>query len=78
MPARCRGFDPGDQPSQQAVSWRFWSRRSRTLKRLLSIPDGYQIVFLQGGSRLQFSMIPMNLLRGQAAPADYIVTGIMG
>src|SRR5688500_10092224 len=45
------------------------------LKELLAIPDGYQIVFLQGGSRLQFSMIPLNLLRGQGQPADYVVTG---
>jgi len=47
----------------------------RLLKELLAIPDGYQIVFLQGGSRLQFSMIPLNLLRGQQQPADYVVTG---
>jgi phosphoserine aminotransferase len=50
----------------------------QNLSRLLSIPDGYQILFLQGGARLQFSMIPMNLLRGQAGPADYILTGSWG
>ena len=44
------------------------------LTRLLSIPDSHEVLFMQGGSRLQFSMIPMNLLRG-AASADYIVTG---
>ncbi|HTN76120.1 MAG TPA: 3-phosphoserine/phosphohydroxythreonine transaminase, partial [Pirellulaceae bacterium] len=48
------------------------------LKKLLSIPDNYQVVFLQGGSRLQFSMIPMNLLRGQTAAADYVLTGTWG
>ena len=47
----------------------------RLLRELLSIPDNYQIIFLQGGSRLQFSMIPLNLLRGQAEAADYVVTG---
>lgn len=45
------------------------------LKELLGIPDNYKIIFLQGGSRLQFSMIPMNLLRGQSQPAEYIITG---
>ena len=30
--------------------------------QLLAIPDDYAVLFLQGGSRLQFSMIPMNLL----------------
>ncbi len=47
----------------------------RLLKELLAIPDNYQIIFLQGGSRLQFSMIPLNLMRGQAMPPDYVVTG---
>lgn len=47
----------------------------RRLTDLLSVPDTHEILFLQGGSRLQFSMIPMNLLRGAKGPADYILTG---
>lgn len=45
------------------------------LTELLGIPKNYHIIFLQGGSRLQFSMVPMNLLRGAKAPADYLITG---
>jgi phosphoserine aminotransferase len=45
------------------------------LTELLGIPKNYQILFLQGGSRLQFSMVPMNLLRGAKQPADYLITG---
>ncbi len=48
------------------------------LRQLLSIPNNYRVLFLQGGSRLQFSMIPMNLMRGSADTADYIVTGSWG
>ncbi len=48
------------------------------LRRLLHIPENYQILFLQGGSRLQFSMIPMNLLRGTNRSADYVLTGSWG
>ena len=48
------------------------------LKRLLDIGDSHEILFLQGGARLQFSMIPMNLLRGQSKPAKYVVTGSWG
>ncbi len=48
------------------------------LRALLSIPDNYKILFLQGGSRLQFSMVPMNLLRGTGLTADYILTGSWG
>lgn len=47
------------------------------LKRLLNLPDNFQIVFMQGGSRLQFSTIPMNLL-APGSSADYIVTGTWG
>ncbi|HTU25021.1 MAG TPA: 3-phosphoserine/phosphohydroxythreonine transaminase [Pirellulales bacterium] len=48
----------------------------QALVELLGIPSGYQILFLQGGSSLQFSMVPMNLLAGNSA--DYIVTGSWG
>ncbi|GAB5403561.1 MAG: 3-phosphoserine/phosphohydroxythreonine transaminase [Aureliella sp.] len=48
------------------------------ISRLLGVGDNHEVLFLQGGSRLQFSMIPMNLLRGQATPAQYILTGSWG
>ena len=43
-------------------------------RALAGIPDGYHVLFLQGGASLQFSMVPMNLLPAQGS-ADYIVTG---
>jgi phosphoserine aminotransferase len=48
------------------------------LKDLLGIGSDHEVVLLQGGASLQFSMVPMNLLRGQAAAADYILTGTWG
>jgi phosphoserine aminotransferase len=45
------------------------------LRKLAGIPDGYHVLFLQGGASLQFSMVPMNLLPA-AGRADYIVTGV--
>ena len=44
------------------------------IRRLAGIPDGYHVLFLQGGASLQFSMVPMNLLP-PGGSADYIVTG---
>jgi phosphoserine aminotransferase len=48
------------------------------LIRLLQIPESHEVLFLQGGARLQFSMVPMNLLRGSKAPAQYVLTGSWG
>lgn len=48
------------------------------LRALLGIGPDHELVFLQGGASLQFSMVPMNLLRGQSGPADYVVTGTWG
>ena len=45
------------------------------LRRLAGVPDGYHVLFLQGGASLQFSMVPMNLLPAGGS-ADYIVTGV--
>jgi phosphoserine aminotransferase len=44
------------------------------LRELVGIPQNYKVLFLQGGASSQFSMVPMNLLRGKIA-VDYINTG---
>ena len=43
------------------------------LRKLMGIPDNYKVLFIQGGATLQFSMIPLNLMKNGVA--DYIVTG---
>ncbi len=44
-----------------------------TLRRLLDIPSSYRVLFLQGGATLQFSGIPLNLMR--RGRAGYVVSG---
>ncbi|MCU0840895.1 MAG: 3-phosphoserine/phosphohydroxythreonine transaminase [Thiobacillaceae bacterium] len=44
------------------------------LRELMGIPANYKVLFLQGGASSQFSMVPMNLLRGKTS-ADYLNTG---
>ncbi|RZL17485.1 MAG: 3-phosphoserine/phosphohydroxythreonine transaminase, partial [Pedobacter sp.] len=48
---------------------------TRLVKELMNVPDGYSVVFLQGGASLQFSMAPMNLLK-DGAKAAYTDTGV--
>ena len=43
------------------------------LRELMGIPEGYKVLFLQGGASQQFAMIPMNFMKNKVA--DYIITG---
>jgi phosphoserine aminotransferase len=45
------------------------------MRTLLGLPDDFHVLFLQGGATQQFSMIPMTLLHGKSAPAEYLHTG---
>lgn len=49
------------------------SARAR-LRRLLALSDDQEVLFLHGGARTQFFMIPANLLRG--GRATYLDTGL--
>lgn len=45
------------------------------IKELFNIPDGYSVVFLQGGASLQFDMVPYNML-DEGETAAYLNTGV--
>lgn len=42
-------------------------------KELLQIPDGYSVLFLQGGASMQFMQVPYNLMKTKAG---YLDTGV--
>lgn len=44
------------------------------MKEVMNIPDGYKVVFFQGGATLQFAALPLNLLPDNKS-ADYVNTG---
>lgn len=45
-------------------------RTKSLVKELLGVPEGYSILFLQGGASTQFAMVPMNCLHTKAAYVD--------
>lgn len=48
---------------------------TRLVKELMNVPEGYSVIFLQGGASLQFAMVPYNLLpEGQTA--SYLDSGV--
>ena len=53
----------------------FAQRTEQALRLALEVPPAFRVLLLQGGSYLQFSQVPMNLLH-QKNSADYIHTGL--
>ncbi|QIK39182.1 phosphoserine transaminase [Caldichromatium japonicum] len=47
----------------------------RDLRALLRLPESHAVLFLQGGASLQFSLVPMHLLRSKEQTAEYLRTG---
>jgi phosphoserine aminotransferase len=46
----------------------------QNLRKLLTIPDDYAVIFVQGGGSMQFTMVPMNLAVA-GKPVDVLHTG---
>lgn len=42
----------------------------KLLRELMSIPDHYRVLFLQGGASTQFTMVPLNLAKKKVAYVD--------
>ncbi|MGJ1430414.1 3-phosphoserine/phosphohydroxythreonine transaminase [Sphingobacterium spiritivorum] len=51
------------------------SETERLVRELLNVPQGYSILFLQGGASTQFAMVPLNLLP-EGGKAAYFDTGV--
>lgn len=47
----------------------------KMVKELMNVPEGYSVVFLQGGASLQFAMVAFNLLE-EGKKAAYLETGV--
>lgn len=47
----------------------------RNTRALLGLPDGYRVLFLQGGATQQFFTLPMAFARADAPPPEYLHTG---
>lgn len=57
-----------------AVYEKVHSEAQDRLLSLLGNPEGYKVLFLQGGASTQFAMIPMNLL-AEGKTASFVATG---
>jgi phosphoserine aminotransferase len=68
------GMSVMEQSHRSAAFEAINDKAEKALRRVLAIPDGYAVVFLQGGGSLQFAMVPMNLYV-PGKPVDVLHTG---
>ena len=54
---------------------RILAEAEANLRSLLGIDDAWAVLFLQGGARQQFALIPINFLAGSGRCAEYVVSG---
>ncbi len=73
MNYRGSGMCVMEMSHRSAVFQQIVDEAEQDLRELMQIPDNYKVLFLQGGATLQFSMIPMNLMKN--GKAIYIETG---
>ena len=68
-----RGMSVMEMSHRSAMYVEIFNEAKALFKSLMNVPDQYEILFLQGGATLQFSAVPLNLMK--TGRADYADTG---
>ena len=68
------GMSVMEMSHRSKVFMKIFDDTQEKFRKLLGVPEGYKVLFLQGGGTMQFGMVPLNLI-GATGKADYAVTG---
>ena len=68
------GMSVMEMSHRSKIFLKIFDETQEKFRKLLGVPEGYKVLFLQGGGTMQFGMIPLNLI-GKTGQADYAVTG---
>ncbi len=68
------GMSVMEMSHRSKVYAKIFSETKEKFRKMMAIPENYEIMFLQGGASTQFSAIPLNLI-GLTGKADYALTG---
>lgn len=71
---RGSGMSVMEMSHRSSVYMDIFNETKADLRRIMKVPDSHEILFLQGGASMQFSMVPLNLM-GEDGSADYAITG---
>lgn len=66
------GMSVMEMSHRSSIFQQIFNHAKEQFIKLMNVPDQYEVLFLQGGASSQFSMVPLNLLKGNA---DYALTG---
>lgn len=70
------GFSVMEMSHRSAKFSKIINTAEANLRELMTIPDNYSVLFLQGGGNGQFAAVAMNLMNYKPSQsADYVVTG---
>ena len=68
------GMSVMEMSHRSKVFQKIFDDTQEKFRRLMGVPEGYKVLFLQTGASGQFSMVPLNLM-GRTGKADYALTG---
>ena len=68
------GMSVMEMSHRSKVFQKIFDDTQEKFRRLMGVPEGYKVLFLQTGASGQFSMVPLNLI-GRTGKADYALTG---
>lgn len=68
------GMSVMEMSHRSKIFQKIFDETQEKFRRLFHVPEGYKVLFLQGGASTQFSAVPLNLI-GKTGKADYAVTG---
>ena len=66
------GMSVMEMSHRSKVYLEIFEKTKESLKRLMDMPEDYEVMFMHGGATGVFASLPLNLLKNKA---DYIVTG---
>jgi len=70
----CSGMSVMEMSHRSKQYEKIFNAAEAKFREILKVPDGYKILFLQGGATLQFAAVAMNLM-GRTGKADFAITG---
>lgn len=68
------GFSVLELPHRGRLIQNLIEETNDLVKSLMNLPPNYQVIWMQGGGRLQFHMIPLNFLKKDTTAA-YVISG---